>query len=196
MSRKIFPDKYAVLRAFSRLCQYMYRKGIRDSAELFSPDMSKKFLDENSVTEDFVFIFDEDGQKLKLQFYCALCSMILIKISARHGLPLLDPDKASKTLQHGAACLANAYYRKGIKDGIGIDVSVALDFYHANKRCTLHMDIKEKVFSTMDFIQDMRAEALRLDSKGFVPGNVIWKFICDALTEYYVRLENRRTFSR
>lgn len=190
MSRYKIPEAYSVLRAFSRLCQYMYRKGVRDSAELFSPEMSQKFLDENDPITDFVFMFDEDGKKLKFEFYCALCSMYLIKISARKGLVLLNPEQATKPLRMGAACLVNAYYRKGVKEGVGIDMNVALDFFHSNKSCTKHIDIKGKVFKTMDFIEDMRSEALRLESNDCNAGHTVWKFICDGLTEYYIEREN------
>lgn len=190
MSRYKIPEAYSVLRAFSRLCQYMYRKGVRDSAELFSPEMSKQFLDENDPINDFVFLFDEDGKKLKLEFYCALCSMYLIKISAKKALVLLSPDKTPRTLRHGAACLVNTYYRKGVKAGIGIDMNVALDFFHSNKSCTQHIDVKGKKFKTMEFIEDMRTEALRLEANDCKVGHTIWKFICDGLTEYYIAREN------
>lgn len=190
MSQYRIPESYSVLRAFSRLCQYMYRKGVRDSAELFSPEMSKQFLDENDPINDFVFLFDEDGRKLKFEFYCALCSMFLIKISAKKALVLLSPDKATKALRMGAACLVNTYYRKGVKAGIGIDMNVALDFFHSNKSCTQHIDVKGKKFKTMEFIEDMRTEALRLEANDCKVGHNIWKFICDGLTEYYIAREN------
>lgn len=191
MGKSNIPNKYSVLRAFSRLCQYMYRKGVKDSAELFSPEMSERFLDENDPTKDFIFMFDEDGKKLKLEFYCALASMYLIKISAKNGLPLLDPIKSSKQMQLGAACLINVYYRKGVKAGIGIDMRAAQDFYHANERCTKHLDVNGREFGVMDFIEDMRTEALRIESYDCKAGHIIWKFICDGLTEYYVGAENR-----
>ena len=59
------------------------------------------------------------------------------------------------------------------------------------KKCTKHIDIKGKQFKVMDFIEDMRAEALRLESNNCDAAHAIWRFICDGLTEYYIARENR-----
>ena len=85
----------------------MYRKGVRDSAELFSPEMSKQFLDDNDPINDFVFLFDEDGRKLKFEFYCAMLD-VPIKISARKGLILLSPGQKQQALRIGC-CLFGKY---------------------------------------------------------------------------------------
>ena len=182
---KPIPEKYNVLRCFSRLCEYMYRKGVRDSAELYSPEMSEQFLSENDPRTTYKFIFDEDGKQLRLEFYCALNTMFLIKIHASTGKIILDKAQAGKTLQTGAAALANAYYRKGVKDGIGVDVNSAKDYFYQDERCTFHIKLNGEKFKMLEFIEDMRMEALRLDSLDFPPGFKIWKFICSGLTEYY-----------
>ena len=190
MSLHPIPNKYNVLRCFSRLCEYMYRKGVKDSAELYSAEMSQQFLDENNPTSEYKFIFDEDGKALKLEFYCALNTMFLIKIRASAGKVLMDAQVAGKSIQTGAAALANVYYRKGVKDGIGVDVNLAKDYFYGDEKCNEHIKLNGQKLKMLEFIEDMRMEALRLDSTDFPPGFKIWKFICRGLTEYYASQQN------
>ena len=191
MAIRPIPEKYNVLRCFSRLCEYMYKKGVRDSAELFSAEMSEQFLAENDPIVDLKFLFDEDGKSLKLEFYCALNSMFLIKIGAKKGAIILDKNRVVRTLMEGAATLVNIYYRKGVKDGIGVDINLAKDYFNGNERFNEHIKLSGEKLSMLEFIEDMRMEALRLDSMEFKPGYKIWKFINEGLTEYYVRVQNR-----
>lgn len=190
MAIKPISEKYTVLRCFSRLCEYMYKKGVRDSAELYSYELSEQFLRENDPKNDFRFIFDEDGKKLRREFYCAICSMFLIKIRARKGAIILDGSKVGKQMQEGAAALVNVYYHKGVRDGIGIEIAKAIDFFHEDEKFNKHVKLSGEVLTMMDFIEDMRMEALRLDSEDFPAGFKIWKFTCDGLLEYYIRKQN------
>jgi len=45
--------------------------------------------------------------------------------------------------------------------------------------------------SPLEFIEDMRMEALRLDSPKFKNGTAIWMFICQGLNEFYARGQYR-----
>lgn len=183
-------ERYTILKCFSRLCEYMYRKGVADSAELYSEELTRKFLTENDVKKDFKFVFDEDGRPMRLELYCSVLSMFLIRIGARAGATLLDGVKVSKRMQMGAAALANAYYRKGLNDGIGMDLRVAKDYYYEDDRFISHKKLNGEKFTFLDFYQDMQMEALRLDIEEEGHGYKIWRFICDALQEYYARLSD------
>lgn len=180
-------DRDKTLRDFARLCEYMYRKGIMDAAEMYNPSLVKQFLDENDPKYDLRFMFDEDGRKMKPDLFAAMMSVWLIKLNARKGAIILDKSRVDMKLRNGSVYLSNAYYRKGLLHGISLSPTEAKDFYYADENFKQHQLITGEKFSLIDFIQDMQYEALKLDKENNEEGYRIWRFISDALNEYYAK---------
>jgi hypothetical protein len=180
-------DRHVVLKCFARLCEYMYKKGAMDAAELYNPGLVQDFLDENDVKKNLRFVFDENSRNLKLEFYSSILSVYMIRLGAKKGAVILDKSRVEKNLQAGAAYLANAYYRKGLEDGMEIDLNEAKGLYYKDEKCLSHELVSGQKFDTIDFFQDMEMHALRLDGDDQGEGYRIWRFIGDALKEYYAR---------
>ena len=180
-----YMGKYNALSSFARLCEYMYRRGVKDGADIGEIGIIEAFLEENSPTRDFCFLSEGEGRKMKLNYYCTILSYELFKMRARNGADIFDNVLSSNNLRLGAAAVAYSFYRKGLQEGAGTDIGVAHDYFYSDPYFKAHERLSGKNINRRDMIECMRLEALRLDDGGFKQGYTIWKFIGEGLAEKY-----------
>lgn len=178
--RKTIDSKYAVSLSLARLCEYMYRKGVKDAAEVFDENTVRHFLDSNDPIRSLAFIMDEGGRNLRPQFYAAIMSVRCYANKAKKAALLFDYGASKPALVHGACSLVNSFYRRGLEDGIGMDFGDASLLLNSYTGVDFER-VKTGPIKLQAVISEMLTEALRLDADGFKPGYRIWKFINDGI---------------
>jgi hypothetical protein len=178
--RKTIDSKYRVVTSLAKLCEYMYRKGVKDSSEVFDEATIRHFLDDNDPSKDLRFILDEDARKMKVEFYAALMGAKCYAVKAQMAGMLFDYGASKKPLVAGACFLVNAFYRRGLEEGIGVDLGDARIFMQEHPM-NVFIRIDGSVLNIRAMLSEMLTEALRLESMGLPSGYRIWKFLNDAI---------------
>lgn len=79
-------DKYKIVRSLIHLCEYMYRKGIRDAADVFDSAVIDEFLQEDCLA----LILENDSRIMSEKFFAAKMSVICYSIKEPSAAKIFD----------------------------------------------------------------------------------------------------------
>jgi hypothetical protein len=158
-------NEIEIVRSLSRVAEYMYRKGLMDSAETSDPQAVNALVDMEDAKRTFQFLYDEGGRPLRRDLYCDLLCVIARKVKTEAVRAVLTDKTYSRTVRNGIPVLMNAMYRLGLKDGLKVEFNEAEDLFEDIGTGTVHSRPNGKRLSNDKFIDDMRLELSRIDSE-------------------------------
>lgn len=149
----------------SRICEYVYRKGVCDGASLGSPDAVLEVAIRDDGHKTFAFLFNEFGKNVNLDHYCDILGVFSRTAKTGALAETLRGGVLSKMVRNTVPYLCEYYYRTGLKDGTEIDVDDAESFFEDVSTGKKHDRLgKSENLSEAQFLDQIRVDIRFLGS--------------------------------
>ncbi len=148
-----------IVKDLANICEFTYRKGVADAASsgdfMFALDIADRADDYTT----FRFMHDQYGQNLSLPQYEDYICMISPNFKANNIKALLRYGKNSGPLRKSICIMVDFYYRKGLRDGVGVSKTDGVEFLEELKRTMNHNRLDGTRQSKKDWIEEIKYAA-------------------------------------
>lgn len=122
-------NDYEIVNNLSKLCEYMYRQGIYDSAMCGDGDMIKEVANRNDNHLTFQLLGSEPYTNSRWELYGDKMVVIAGRLNAPHFRSFMKYKKGMNKLKREMLGLIDEHYRNGLRHGLKRHKHDCIDFY-------------------------------------------------------------------
>lgn len=158
-------NNYTIVRQFSCLLEYLYRKGVYDAAFCSDSRMIMECCEREDSNVTLRFLSDEGGKVLPRLYYNDLLRLYARKIRCTQIAKIFGVNAKPRSINSNFAYLADYFYRQGLRDGINANPEEADGAFTGSLSCSKHPRPHSKyALSTSAWIDEIKMGARRLQS--------------------------------
>ncbi len=148
-----------IVNDLSKLCEYMYRKGVYDAAMHSIPNDVKDCADRDDGFTTYRFLTDYLGHEIKYRQYKDTLQVFCNAVNADHLRNFLAYAQSHEYLKRGICTVCDAVYRDGLRDGLYVSIEQATDFMDRIKRGGNHERIDRPKLKQSFWIDTIKYKA-------------------------------------
>ena len=143
------------IRDLGRLCEYVYRKGVADAASSGDNAEIVRIAEREDNYTTYMFLNDENGEKIKERFYMDYLTVYCNKIKA-YELRNFIIYGTNNPMKKSVCTIVDYIYRKGLLDGKDVSRNDGLDFFANVDNGTLHHRLNGTKIPIIDWIEEIK----------------------------------------
>ena len=134
-------NDYEILKDLTKLCEYMYRRGIYDSAlcgDIYTVNEVADREDGEFMTYQFLNGMMYESNKVGWEHYADEIILIAGRLMANHFRAFMRHKRGENALKKEMLFLIDRFYRKGLRHGLKRHKNDAIDFFEDVKYGAKH----------------------------------------------------------
>lgn len=148
--------EYRIVVNLSRVCEYVYRKGVADAASFGDiPEVQALARRDDNFTT-FRFLIDEDSQKLNFEHYRDYIVIFCGMTRSHHLRNFLIFQIGEDSMKRSICTIIDYIYRLGLLEGVKYTKDDAIDYFKAVGTGSYHDRLDGTKPTTMDWIEEIK----------------------------------------
>jgi len=155
---------YQIVIGLSRVCEYVYRKGVLDGAVFGQPEHVLKIAEREDGYTTLMFLNEENGIQLSYLHYRDYIVVFCAQMKAANLRNFLIYQTGYDSLKKAMCIIVDYVYRKGLIDGTLCGVARATKLFNDVGVGSNHERIDGTKPSTIEWIEEIKHYANRISN--------------------------------
>lgn len=152
-------DTKRLITDLSKVCEYMYRKGLYDSGCSGDPAEIREITERDDILTTYKVMNKTEINEKNHSIFVDELVVISNKLRAQEWREFMIYAKRSNAIKKEMLTLIDQYYMDGLKDGLTISKDECIDLYESVKYGAVHYCVKRKtILNRNEFIDDMKSK--------------------------------------